>query len=74
MIDGRVVDKPVDHGSWGRLRALYQWLKPATPSHPNVFNPFDDYVRSDLKPARTSSEKTCGCSQAAKCPPVSTLL
>src|SRR2546425_7165232 len=30
--------------------------------------------RSDLKPARTSSEKSCGCSQAAKCPPFSTLL
>jgi hypothetical protein len=32
MIDGRVVDKPVDRASWGPLRALYQWLKPATPS------------------------------------------
>jgi hypothetical protein len=32
------------------------------------------YVRSDLKPARTSSEKSCGCSQAAKCPPLSSLL
>jgi serine/threonine protein kinase len=31
MIDGRVVDKPVDHASRGRLRALYEWLKPATP-------------------------------------------
>ena len=30
--------------------------------------------RSDLKPARTSSEKSFGCSQAAKCPPFSTLL
>ena len=29
---------------------------------------------SDLKPARTSSEKSCGCSQAAKCPPLSSLL
>jgi hypothetical protein len=35
MIDGRVLDKPVDHASWGPLRALYEWLKPATPSpHP----------------------------------------
>ena len=33
-----------------------------------------DYLRSDLKPARTSSEKSCGCSQAAKCPPLATLL
>jgi hypothetical protein len=32
------------------------------------------YPRSDLKPARTSSEKICGCSQAAKWPPFSTLL
>jgi hypothetical protein len=30
--------------------------------------------RSDLKPARTSSAKSCGCSQAAKCPPLSSLL
>src|SRR5262249_31482982 len=27
------------------------------------------YFRSDLRPARTSSEKSCGCSHAAKCPP-----
>ena len=32
------------------------------------------YPRSDLKPARTSSENSCGCSQAAKCPPFSSLL
>ena len=32
------------------------------------------YPRSDLKPVRTSSEKSCGCSQAAKCPPLATLL
>jgi len=31
-------------------------------------------LRSDLKPARTSSEKSCGCSHAAKCPPLSSLL
>src|SRR5580704_9136459 len=29
---------------------------------------------SDLKPARTSSERSCGCSQAAKWPPFSCLL
>ena len=32
------------------------------------------YPRSNLKPARTSSEKSFGCSQAAKWPPLSTLL
>ena len=32
MIDGRVVDKPVDRAQRGRLRAFYEWLKPATPS------------------------------------------
>ena len=31
-------------------------------------------LRSDLKPARTSSEKSFGCSRAAKWPPFSTLL
>ncbi len=30
--------------------------------------------RSDRKPARTSSEKSFGCSQAAKCPPLGSLL
>jgi hypothetical protein len=29
------------------------------------------YVRSGRRPARTSSEKICGCSQAAKWPPLS---
>ena len=32
------------------------------------------YLRSDLKPVRTSSDKSCGCSQAAKCPPLATAL
>jgi hypothetical protein len=32
MIDGHGVDKPVDHESWRRLRALYEWLTPATSS------------------------------------------
>jgi hypothetical protein len=31
MIDGRAVDKPVDRAQRGRLRAFYEWLKPATP-------------------------------------------
>ena len=30
--------------------------------------------RSDRKLARSSSEKTCGCSQAAKCPPLGSRL
>ncbi len=34
----------------------------------------EDPYRSDLKPARTSSEKSFGCSQAAKCPPLGSLL
>ena len=32
------------------------------------------YLRSGLKPARTSSDKSCGCSQAAKWPPLSCFL
>ena len=32
------------------------------------------YPRSDLKAVRTSSEKSCGCSQAAKCPPLARAL
>ena len=35
---------------------------------------FVRYLRSDLKPTRTSSERSFGCSQAAKCPPLSSLL
>jgi len=33
-----------------------------------------DYMRSDLNPARSSSTNSSGCSQAAKCPPLSSLL
>src|SRR5277367_3369702 len=34
----------------------------------------EEPYRRDRKPARTSSEKSFGCSQAAKCPPLSSLL
>ncbi len=36
--------------------------------------PLLHYFRSDRKPARSSCEKSCGCSQAAKCPPFSSVL
>jgi hypothetical protein len=39
-----------------------------------IFGAAGGYLRSGLKPARTSSEKSFGCSQAAKCPPLSSLL
>jgi len=43
--------------------------------HPNaVYLIAGGYLRSDLKAARSSSAKSWGCSQAAKCPPRSTLL
>jgi len=32
------------------------------------------YVRSDRKPARISSDRNSGCSKAAKCPPLGSLL
>jgi hypothetical protein len=32
------------------------------------------YARSDLKPTRSSSVSSFGCSHAAKCPPFSSLL
>ena len=32
------------------------------------------YLRSDLNPARISSDRNFGCSQAAKCPPLGSLL
>jgi hypothetical protein len=32
------------------------------------------YVRSERKPARISSDRNAGCSQAAKCPPLGSLL
>src|SRR6266404_2492074 len=38
---------------------------------PRVQRSHHDLERSDRKPARTSSEKSFGCSQAAKCPPLS---
>jgi serine/threonine protein kinase/tetratricopeptide (TPR) repeat protein len=51
MNDGRVVDKPVDHASWGRLRALFDWLKLATPSPHLPSSPASAPDREDL-PAR----------------------
>ena len=42
----------------------------APPVMSRVFGP----QRSDLNPARSSSEKIVGCSKAAKCPPLGSLL
>jgi hypothetical protein len=51
MIDVRVVDKPVDHASRGRLRALYDWVTGAPPSsHPAAPSPAA-HTREDV-PAR----------------------
>src|SRR6266478_1964633 len=45
------------------------------PEHRDGRGPFCvRYLRSDLKPARTSSERSCGCSHAAKWPPLGSLL
>ena len=49
MIDGCVLDKPVDHATWGPLRALYEWLKPATPS---PYLPSSPASARDYVPAR----------------------
>ena len=51
MIDGRAVDKPVHPASWGRLRALYEWLKPATRSPHLPSRPSSGPERESL-PAR----------------------
>jgi len=32
VIHGRAAGRPVDRASWGALRAIYEWLKPVTPS------------------------------------------
>src|ERR1700676_1362679 len=53
---------------------------PSTPPKVYRFTLSRDYAafakfdRSDRKPARTSSERSWGCSNAAKCPPLSSLL
>ena len=46
--------------------------EPALGSSAGSASPF--YGRSDLKPTRSSSVRNCGCSQAAKCPPLGSLL
>ena len=51
MIDARGLDKPVDHASWGPLRALYEWLKPATPSPHRPSSPASAPDHADV-PAR----------------------
>jgi hypothetical protein len=40
----------------------------------NVSAKRTDYWRKELKPARISSDRNFGCSQAAKCPPLGSLL
>jgi hypothetical protein len=55
MIDGRVLDKPVDHATWGSLRALYEWLKPATPSPYLPSSPASAPDRGDV-PARIDAD------------------
>ena len=39
MVDRRVLDKPVGHATWGPLRALNEWLKPANAVSPSPFEP-----------------------------------
>jgi hypothetical protein len=53
-----------------------QWYRLAADGALNLraiaVRPFN--YRNGFKPVRTSSVKDCGCSQAAKCPPLSSLL
>ena len=56
----------------GLLKVTYEW-RSAEP-YPADRSQWLRYVRSDLKLTRTSSEKSFGCSQAAKWPPFSSLL
>jgi eukaryotic-like serine/threonine-protein kinase len=51
MKAGHARDKPAGHPSRGRLRAIYEWLKPAAPSAPSAPKPASGSVRVEL-PAR----------------------
>src|SRR5688500_10294629 len=72
--------RPLRSGSsFDQSAALWTTSPQPRPSVHHTKAQFQNYwtkasTRSDLKPTRTSSEKSCGCSQAAKCPPLSTLL
>ena len=63
----------------GHRRGSFRLIRVAKPGRrlprrpsPTAFR--FDYLRSDLKPARISSERNFGCSQAAKCPPLGSVL
>jgi hypothetical protein len=62
---------PIGYGSEAGAPNLMRWMTrssgaPSTVQHLNY--------RNDLNPARSSFTKSVGCSQAAKCPPLSSLL
>src|SRR5438132_7714359 len=68
------VASPANKKDEGLAFAIRRWARGRLAAGRPAEHPLLHYLRSDLKPARTSSEKSCGCSQAAKCPPFSTLL
>ena len=62
MVDGQALGKPVDHAAWGRLRALCEWLKPATRSPQILPSPARALDRGD-RPTRVGHyaiERTLG--------------
>ena len=66
---------PLGHAEWVNIRRDIKILgRPSYPSYSAGCSSSSSIYRSDRKAARTSSEKSCGCSQAAKCPPLSSSL
>src|SRR4051794_29250947 len=70
-------DEPLRGGS--RLTAIgSRLIAGARREHRDASNctlgSVDGYVRNGLRPARTSSTRNCGCSHAAKWPPLGGLL
>src|SRR5262249_47028298 len=65
-VDLRHIDHPLDDKNVYRFQKLERAAPGGTPQL--------HYLRSGLKPARSSSTKSSGSSQAAKWPPLSTSL
>src|SRR6185503_1359000 len=79
---GELLVVPIGEIGPSTVRALEELNAVATPvafpidhgDHPPFSVGFPPFQRSDLKAARTSSQKSSGSSHAAKCPPLSTSL
>ena len=72
--NAKIASKLVYAGIGAYLHPRVRTAAAGSGAHLSCAPPTNADQRSDRRPARTSSANSCGCSQAAKCPPLSTSL